>query len=139
MNRQKRALITEHANRVRTWAELTNSRRAFPGPSNLLGWCAIASARLWRELSAAGIESEIHMATGGGCGSHVFLVVDDHVVDVTASQFNEFYKKKLVIMHRKEAEQHWFYRTDDVFETADELRRSQIRTGWPKEQTALPR
>lgn len=138
MNRQKKALITEHANRVRKWAELTNARRIYPGRDDLNGWCAIASARLWRELSAAGIDSEIHMA-GCDIGNHVFLVVDDHVVDVTATQFREFYKQKLVIMHRKEAEQHWFYQTEDVFETADELRRNQIRTGWPKEQTAHPR
>lgn len=135
MNKELRALISEHARRVRIWAEGTNRRRRYPQPDNLNGWCAIASAKLWRQLKAAGIDAEIHMATED-IGCHVFLVIEDHVVDITATQFHEFRDKKLVIMHHREAEQYWYYQTADVFETAEELRANQIRTGWPIDQTA---
>ena len=138
MNKELRALVSEHAKKVRAWAEATNRRRAVPGTDDLNGWCAITSARLWRDLSAAGVKSEIHMAESDD-GCHVFLVVDDHVVDVTATQFNEFRNRKLVIMHHREADRFWFYQSCDIFDTAEDLRVTQIRTGWPPEQTAHPR
>lgn len=106
--------------------------------SDLSGWCAIASARLHRVLAAKGFKSELHMAHGDW-GSHVFLVVEDHVVDVTATQFDEFKNQQLVIAHHRELEHHWFYQSSDVFESAEELREHQIRTGWPSSQTAHPR
>ena len=73
-----------------------------------------------------------------GCdfGYHVFLVVGDYVVDITATQFYEYRSRRILILHRKEAEVHWFHQGDDIFETADDLRAHQIRTGWPKAQTA---
>lgn len=138
MNRELRALVKEHALRVRRWAEATNRRRQQPRSGDLNGWCAIASARLWRELSAAGIRSEIHLADGD-YGSHVFLVVEDHVVDVTATQFNEYSRTEVLIVHQREADHHWFHQSCDIFETAEDLRRHQIITGWPVEQTAHPR
>lgn len=100
-----------------------------------MGWCAIASAKLWKSLDAVGIKTEIHLAQDI-IGCHVFLVIEDHVVDVTATQFSEFENNKLVIMHVKEAEAYWFYQSADVFETADDLRANQIRTGWPRDQIA---
>lgn len=135
MKRELKQLVTGHAKLVRAWAEAANQRRKYNRRDNLMGWCAIASAKLWKSLDAAGIKAEIHLAQDiDGC--HVFLVIEDHVVDVTATQFSEFESSKLVIMHVKEAEGHWFYQSSDIFETADDLRENQIRTGWPRHQVA---
>lgn len=73
---------------------------------------------------------------GDGWGSHVYLVVDDHVVDVTATQFDEFRGTPVVIAHYKEAEQHYFYQSSEIFGTPKELRKFQRKTGWPKNQIA---
>jgi hypothetical protein len=135
MNKALRELVLLHAKRVRQWAVDTNNRRKSPSPSCLNGWCAIASARLHRELAAAGVKSEIHMS-GSDIGYHVYLVINDHIVDITATQFFEYRKVEVLILHIKEAEIHWFHQGQDIFETADELRAHQIRTGWPKDQTA---
>ena len=69
--------------------------------------------------------------------SHVFVVVADHIVCVTATQFSEFEEEKVLIMHTKEAESFEYYRSSRVFETVTELRKHQIKTRWPKEQVAL--
>jgi len=136
MNRMLRDTVLGHAKKVRSWAEVTNKRRKYPHSSDLNGWCAIASAKLHRELAEVGIVSELHMAQGDW-GCHVFLVIEDHVVDVTATQFGgEFLRQPIVIAHHKELEHHWFYQSCDVFPTAEELREHQIRTGWPENQTA---
>jgi hypothetical protein len=73
-----------------------------------------------------------------GAGAHVFIVVDDHVVDITATQFREFEDTKIVVLHTKEAEQYDFYETSQMFETPQKLRKYQVRNHWPGEQIALP-
>jgi hypothetical protein len=135
MNRELKSRVNEHALMVRHWVEAANSQRARPRTEKLDGWCAIATARLWKNLDDIGIKSEIHMASSD-IGSHVYLVVEDHVVDVTATQFSHFRNQKVVIAHHREVDHHWFYQSEDIFETARELQRNQIRTGWPLDQTA---
>ena len=132
MNKVTREIVQEIAAEVRQWAEMRAR-----GCQDLSGWCAIASAQLFRELVLLGIRPEIHMWTWEADDSaHVFLVVEDHVVDVTATQFQEFRRKPIVIMHQREAEVYEFYRTAQVFSDADALRQHQLRTGWPRDQIA---
>ena len=104
---------------------------------DLCGYCAIASARLSQVFISHRIEHTIHMRNSEG-ECHVYLVVEDHVVDVTATQFSEFDDQKVVILHTKEAEQYEFYGSDAEFNTAAELRKHQIKTGWPMGQVADP-
>ena len=121
---------------VRYWAE----GRCRPGDEDLNGWCAKASGQLFRELQEEGIEAEIHMWSWHNDESaHVFVVVEDHVVDVTATQFGPFRNKPVLIMHKREAEAHEFYRMEKVFADADELRRHQKKTRWPNNQVAYER
>lgn len=130
--------VTHQARRIRAWCEAENAGQGHPSRTkSLAGWCAIASARLWKELVAVGVNAEICMALNGS-SAHVFLVIEDHVVDVTATQFQAFRDQKLNIMHVKEAEQYWYYRPIKVFQTPDKLREDQVTTGWPASQTALP-
>ena len=124
------------AKSVRQWTQ-ESARKARYHPSDLMGWCAISSAKMLRELKAAGIDGKIHVRDYYDC--HCFVVVDDYVVDVTATQFSEFRNNPVVIMHIKEAEAYDFYTTEKVFKLPDELRVHQLRTKWPKRQIAYTR
>lgn len=128
--------VASVAKRVRTWTK-ERAKKANYNPHDLTGWCAISAAYLFRELQKEGIESSIHVKDYENC--HCFVVVDDYVVDVTATQFSEFRNNPIVIMHIKEAEAYSFYATEKVFKFPDELRAHQLRTKWPKRQIAYTR
>jgi len=136
MDRHTRDIVTAIATDVRHWAE----EQAYWGEKdNLTGWCAKASAELWRRLKKVGIASEIHQWTLEEDGSsHVYVVVEDHVVDVTASQFKQFKNTRLVIMHCREAEVYAFYQTREIFKCVDFFRKKQKKDRWPQDQIALP-
>lgn len=121
---------------TRLWAEDYAAERRGEYDLDLCGLCAIASAELYRKLKVAGITSEIHMWAEENGDSHVFIVVDDHVIDVTATQFREFSNEPVVVMHKREAEAFPFYRTDHVYHSDKTLVRSQRKQGWPASQIA---
>ena len=131
MDKNLRDIVLSIAQDVRYWAEARADRFS----KDLNGLCAIASAELHRRLKLNGIHSDIHMANDGG-GSHVFLVIDDHILDVTATQFKEFRNVQIVLDHIRLLCEHEFYITDKVFTTAEELRIAQKKTGWPGTQIA---
>lgn len=122
------------AESVRYWAE--GRAVGTIGEENLTGWCAIASAELWRCLKRAGIHSEIHCWENDRDECHVFVVTDDHVVCVTATQFSRMKAPDVYIAHLKEAEQWDWYRSDHIFKTPEELIRWQKNTGWCRGQIA---
>lgn len=111
--------------------------RRWDGESNLdlCGWCAIASARLHKELKKSDIDSTICMYEGVD-GSHVFLLVDDHVVDITATQFHQHRKTPVLIMHEREAEMYEHYQISKTFTTVKQLISDQKKNRWPVDQTA---
>lgn len=123
-------LIEVIAQEVRYWAESRSDK------DNLCGMCAIATAELWTRLRNENIKSEIHLWENRD-GSHVFLVVDDMIVDITATQFIQFKHTPVLIMHQREGESvSYYHRSSKVFSTADELRRFQKKTRWPVNQIA---
>ncbi len=117
---------------VRYWTEGRSQN------DDLNGWCAVASGQLFRELVKEGYTPEIHVwvCQHDGESSHVFLVVEDHVVDVTATQFKQLRDKPVVIMHQREAEVYDFYNSEHVFHNVDDLRSYQRRHRWPADQVA---
>jgi hypothetical protein len=119
---------------VRDWAE--NLAYDETLKNDLLGWCAIASAELSRRLTQHGIDSEIHISENEN-GSHAFILVDDYVVDVTATQFTEFSHQPIVVLHHREAEIYDFYQSKYIFESADDFRLWQKKTKWPASQIAF--
>lgn len=127
--------IVAIARRVRKWTEEKAAKR---NNKDLNGWCAIASAQLLRELKNAGIDAEIHVFESH-MYCHAYVVVDDYVVDVTATQFKPFKNRPVVILHHKEAEQHEFYNSTQVFYYPSKLRDYQLKNGWPKDQVAVTR
>ena len=123
------AIATETRHWVQAKADQTNFH-----PDDLNCWCAIAAGELHKRLTKAGIKSQIHMWTDWG--SHCYCVVEDHVVDVTATQFKEYRDVPVVILHQKEAEVNDYHRGSFVFDTARALRRHQTTHRWPSEQLA---
>ena len=117
---------------VRYWAE--GRAEAL----DLNGWCAIASAELFKKLKQQDIPAEIHYSLDDdGESCHVYLLVDDHIVDVTATQFRQFKEQPIVIMHAKSAEVYDFYKTYQVFHSVEALRKYQKKQRWPAEQVAF--
>lgn len=133
MEANLQARVHALASSVREWA----SSKAFYGKDDdLQGWCAKASAKLFGKLKAEGILSEIHAWVGSDGSAHVYLVVVDHVVDVTATQFSRFRGTPVLIMHHREAQEHEFYQTVNVFHSVPSLREWQKKEGWPAHQVA---
>lgn len=124
--------ILDAAQRIRVWAENLPANRRRRDQRSLDGFCAIASARLWLELRKQGITAELRVHTDSTGASHVFLAVDDHVLDITATQFG---LKPVVYMHEREAARYRFYDVWHVFSNPRDLQDHQRAEGWPADQT----
>jgi hypothetical protein len=134
MNTSLQSNVEAIATNVRYWTE----GRADNQHNDLTGWCARASAELFKQLKAEGIDAEIHAWVSPHTGqSHVFLMVDDHIVDVTATQYRELRNVPVVIMHQREAEAYEFYQTMHTFKAVGSLILWQKKTRWPKGQIAF--
>ncbi len=133
MDKELRDKVLPIALRVRDWTQRKADAANF-NPHNLCGWCAISAAHLFRELKRAGIDSELHYV-----GGHCFVVVNDYIVDVTATQFKELRSEKVFIIHHKAAQQYWFYETTEIFKYPMQLREHQIKKNWPKNEICYTR
>lgn len=121
---------------VRYWAEGRAEGDDIPDTS-LSGYCAIASSELFRQLVSAGFTPEIHVwECPNTRDSHAFVVLDDHVVDVTATQFREFADKTVVIMHVREAETWPYWNSSYSFSSVEALIKRQKKDRWPARQIA---
>ncbi len=121
MNKDKQQQVKQIANQARRWAML-NSKSMY-----LNGMCAIASCHLFNELKKAGIDSRIAIND-----QHCFLIVDNYIVDVTASQFD---LPCVFIKHLDDAEcEHDFFIVENEFDSIADLYQYQIDEGWPLEQ-----
>jgi hypothetical protein len=124
------------AESVRFWAEGRAEGTYKEGDLN--GMCAIASAELWRQLNREGIAAEIHawLCPMDKQSAHVYLVVEDHVVDVTCTQFSKMRNIPVFIEHVREAERFDWYHSQEVFPSPAELIRWQKKGRWPADQVA---
>lgn len=136
MNKNLHDKVTAIASKTRAWVE-TEAKHDMFNAESLCGWCAIASAELHKQLLANGITAAIHVWDDKWVGCHCFCVVEDYVVDITATQFSQFKNDKVVIMHIKEAEAHEMYCTVKTFTNSKSLRRWQTNQGWPSKQIAF--
>ena len=133
MKPELKSKVLPIAKRVREWTE-KKAERAHYNAHNLCGWCAISAAQLFRELRRENIPAELHYVSG-----HCFVVVDDHVVDVTATQFMKFEQIEINIMHHKEAGDYWYYQSEKTFDSPTKLRDHQIKNNWPKREICYTR
>lgn len=124
--------VKKIAQQVRRWAVKNRDNYDYSFPHDLGGMCAIAASQLWKRLTEAGIEAKLAIRNHG-CESHCFVIVDDYIVDVTATQFG---MEPIEIIPKKQARKHWFWKHTKLHDTATELRTYQLKTGWPFEQLA---
>lgn len=109
---------------------------------SLLGYCAIASAELFRQLKKVGVD-DVQLAMwidDYGMTAHVFLLWQQYVVDITATQFARDGRdiKDVEIRPLNEAMnmlEEW--QPLHVFEDPIDLRRNQMEEDWPEEQLAF--
>lgn len=122
---------------VRHWAEAVACEARLR--DDLTGLCAIASAELFDQLETIGLRPELHLWTcvQDGISSHVFVVLDDVVVDITATQFSKMRAPKVYIAHKRIAERWEWYQSQEVFDTVRDLIRYQKKHRWPSNQIAL--
>ena len=133
MKKTTRDLVYTLATDVRYWAE----GKAGKHNQELCGWCAKASAELWRRLHAHNPRMSIKICLASNeWMSHVFLQIEDHIVDVTASQFGEFRGVPVVIEHERELQHVEYFQVEDIFLNPNELIAYQKKTRWPPDQIA---
>jgi hypothetical protein len=101
----------------------------------LAGYCAIASADLWRALASHNIKAEIHAWESPNAECHVFLNVDDWILDITATQFKETRNEKVFLCHSRD-QSFYFYETVKTFENPKQLIKWQQDSKWPQHQLA---
>lgn len=140
-----RLSIKQIAQQTRRWAMRNRSKNFhnvqeedydyFDFGSDLCGMCAIAAAELFRRLQSAGYKPKIAVRNKKVEG-HCFIIVDEKVVDVTATQFG---MKPVEIVARNQKRLPSFWRHTSLFDSVEDLILCQKRTGWPIEQTAFSR
>ena len=119
--------IAEHA---RLWAEKTAKKEGFP--SDLNGFCARASVKLFNLLKAASYDPIIGCAHG-----HVYVILEGQIIDLTATQFPRTRSKKVFIKNVEDIRDQYQYQSLKIFDNPDELALYQKREGWPKTQIGM--
>lgn len=127
-------LIVELAQCVRNWAESKRHRHNFS--ADLCGMCAIANAHLYRVLKDHGIRFWLVEND-----HHVFLLRQNRVLDVTATQFGDYGRVLFTPLDAPAA--HKGDKIGDVswwqvrrkFATLEQLNAYMKQTGWPPYQT----
>lgn len=119
------------ATAARTWAEQYAAEHPNIGGTHTLAcYCAIASAKLWHMLRNAGINAKLVSND-----HHAFVVVDDWIVDITATQFGSEYEK-VEIRHVDDVDSvdEWWWAQHYVHTCARQFRTHQRLVGWPRSQ-----
>ncbi len=118
------------ARRVRRWADKMATRLTddvYINRRDLKGMCGIASYRLAEELEKEGVPHKICYIY-----QHAFVIAEDHVVDVTATQFG---KGKVVF--RKDPKGGVWENEDREFFSKDEFKEWQVEAGWHEEHQVV--
>ncbi len=136
MTRSDLRKVRSIAKHVRTWSERVAERRGFEPDLN--GLCAVAAGKLHKLLREAGFKSVIALNDG-----HGFVLLNGYVVDVTATQFEGFEKRPVVVerlthIRRREMGDTW--RIHNTFISRSKARDHQLDQGWSADSVvASPR
>lgn len=135
-------ILKGFASQARDWlasGEMADRSSRFAVSDDMTGYCAVGSAYLSNLLTKAGIPHEIHMSRQR-FGDHVYVVVEDYIVDVTASQFNGWPwlvepLNPIEVRHRISlTDDHLHWKTATTFSAIDELSALIDSEVWPEEQ-----
>lgn len=134
MQSRLKNLVLDIAEQCRQWLDDLIDQEDAVSTS---GYCAVASAHLFERLRAAGVEATISVyESDDGC--HVFVISDDHVVDITADQFSEYKSVRVLFEHHRLCNTQW-HGISRTFSTVAGLKKYQRRTGWPMDQMVRSR
>lgn len=122
--------INHIAEKCREWADQYAHRNHLA--SNLTGLCAIASAKLFTELVTEGYHPALCLHSSYET-AHCFVLLDDYIIDITATQFGD---DTISILHEKEAIAA-YYSDYLLFHSVKSFRSYQLKNGWPTIQVAL--
>jgi hypothetical protein len=115
---------------AREWAEKIQKEKPDLYWEGCGGLCAVTSAKIFLDLQQLGIKSKLVMNN-----NHTFLLVDKHIVDVTATQFRGYIQDKINIVPEEEAYNgNYFWDTVWTFTSLESLLKFQKENGWPEYQ-----
>jgi len=132
MNRQKRQAVKAITLGVRAWAEEYAVKNKFN--DDLCGLCAIAAAKLAEELRANGFDAVIGLSSIGCFTYHAFVILDNHIIDITASQFGH---DRIMITPLKEGRRLRHWKVYKMFSSTTDFIRHLEGISWAPEQMPL--
>jgi len=135
MNYKARKKILEVATDARAFMEtFARDNPTIGDPTTLGCYCAIASGHLHTALKKNGIKAQIAIND-----HHAFVLVDDgsHIVDITATQFDDEYDPVMLLPLPSEPNREEFWEPKAVFNSPRALRKHQVKDGWPMDQRAV--
>lgn len=94
---------------TRKWAEKACTDKEIKMPNDLTGMCAICSYVIAHGLIRFNIPYKF-VINYHACGSHVYIEVNKHIVDVTATQFDV--NDKVIVKQIKKNENDYFWFND---------------------------
>jgi hypothetical protein len=110
MTRVERLQVYNIAKKVRKWSEwyYESHHGYFYGNSlGLGGMCGISSFKIYKRLLDEGFSNDrVKMAFNGG---HVYVMLDDYVIDLTATQFDNNVKP-IVLKKQNNLPNKWWWR-----------------------------
>lgn len=105
---------------------------------SLEGYCSLASAELFTQLKKHGYSPVLHLRNTEYTG-RVFIEVDDHVLDITATQFDGNWSSYSPVMFIdiQEKEEYHFWQDSRQYNTLEDLKSELKNTDWPEDQIPL--
>lgn len=89
--------------------------------------CAKASGYLFEQLKAENIPAKLALTS-----NHCFVIVENYIVDITATQFS---REKVMIKKIEEEDSYW-WQQPKVFDSIEECVKYQVAEGWEIHQLA---
>jgi hypothetical protein len=123
--------IFKIAKSVRRWVE-----RHPRSTESLIGWCGICSFRIFDRLKKINLRPIFVSVSHPWleCDCHCFVLCEDYLVDVTATQFG--FNKNIVILNIDDAKyMNWYWNLENIFfKSYSKSRIKRFFEEWPDDQ-----
>jgi hypothetical protein len=100
------------------------------------GACAWASTYIQHRLLQEGIAARVAISKFEG-GHHAFVLTDQHLIDVTATQFSPYvtsYLPEVIVMERRKTREFFWENVIALLKTPNEVVEYTKRQVWPESQ-----
>jgi hypothetical protein len=144
MDKKKKAIALSIARKNRAWLKRHAGRKgSYPSvyPKDLACGCAIVSVRLLKSLKLKGFK-DVSIV---GNSSHCFLILEDHVLDVTATQFSPFEDTPVLFMKMEDLQElcksnrkNFWWEIETQVTTPREFLKWQKQVRWAEDQQIKP-